>query len=174
MNVLVVYASRLGSTRDIARRIAARLETHDLHATARPVEAIGELIPYDAFVIGSAVYAGHWLKEAVQFIRGHRAALSARPVWLFSSGPVGRRAMKHDPVEPVEVGELTTAVLARDHRVFGGALDRQTLEGAYLGSVERFIAKLFVPEGDFRDWPQIEGWADEIANELLAVPAGRR
>jgi menaquinone-dependent protoporphyrinogen oxidase len=122
-------------------------------------------------VIGSAVYAGHWLKEAVEFVRDRRTALSARPVWLFSSGPVGRPSTGHDPVEPKEVRELKDNVVAREHRVFFGALDRGTLEGADLGFAERFVAKRFVPEGDFRDWPQIDAWADDIAKELLAVPA---
>jgi menaquinone-dependent protoporphyrinogen oxidase len=174
MNVLIAYASRLGATAGIAERIGARLETHDVRATARPVESARELIAYDAFVIGSAVYAGHWLREAVGFIRDHRSVLASHPVWLFSSGPVGRSAAKHDPVEPAEIRELTKAVYPREHRIFFGALDRRTIDSADLGFAERFVAKRFIPEGDFRDWPQIDAWADEIANELLVVPALRR
>ena len=129
---------------------------------------------FDGFVIGSAVYAGHWREAAVRFVRDHRLGLSSRPVWLFSSGPVGRLATTHAPVDPAEVGELTSAVFAHQHRVFFGALDRRTIDGADLGFAERFVAKRFVPEGDFRDWPQIDAWADDIANELLVTPARRR
>ena len=64
MNVLVAYASRLGSTRAIAERIAERIQTDGIAATARDVETVDDLIPYDAVIVGSAVYAGHWLKEA--------------------------------------------------------------------------------------------------------------
>ena len=81
-------------------------------------------------------------------------------------------ATKVAPVEPLEVQELTSAVHARDHRVFAGALDRETVSGSSLGLAERFIAKRFVPEGDFRDWPAIDAWADDIARELTATPAG--
>jgi len=173
VDVLVAYASRLGSTRGIAARIAARLQTHGLEASARPVGSVGELAPYDAFVVGSAVYGGRWLKEASGFVRDHAATLAARPVWLFSSGPVGREAVRAHPVVPAEVGGIEATTRARGHRTFAGALDRQTVDGADLGVAERFIAKRFVPEGDFRDWPEIDGWADEIAQQLIAGAAGR-
>lgn len=174
MKVLVASASRLGSTEAIAARISARLETHGLEAAASPVGSVGELAAYDAFVIGSALYAGHWLKEASEFVHGEAATLSARPVWLFSSGPLGTMATKVAPVEPAEVRELTAAVNARDHRIFSGALDRGAVDGSQLGFAARFVAKRFVPEGDFRDWPAIDAWADEIAHELVAAPVARR
>lgn len=167
MNLLVAYASRLGSTRAIAERIAARAQTHGLEASAVCVESVDDLIAYDAVVVGSAVYAGHWLKEASRFVRSHDARLAARPVWLFSSGPVGNTATRHDPVEPKEVTSLAWAIHAREHRTFAGALDRATLDGAEMSAVERFIAKRFVPEGDFRDWPAVDAWADEIAHDLI-------
>lgn len=171
MSVLIAYASRLGSTTSIAARIAARLETHGLTAADHPVGAVGELTHYDAFVIGSAVYAGHWLKEATAFVHIHRAVLATCPVWLFSSGPVGQFATKVEPVDPADVHDLSTTVHARDHRIFSGALDRQAIDGSDLGFAERFVAKRFVPEGDFRDWPAIDAWADEIAHELAVTPA---
>lgn len=174
MNVLVVYASRLGSTKAIAERIAARLETDGLETTVRPVGEVTDPRPYDAFVIGSAVYAGHWLTEASGFVRHNRVALSARPVWLFSSGPVGRSAMKVAPVRPAEITELWNATDARGHRVFAGALDRTTLGDSDLGFAEKFVAKRFVPEGDFRDWPAIDAWTDQIARELSRVPVALR
>ena len=173
MNILVAYASRLGSTRDIAEHIATRVQSRGAMAAALPVDVVYDLAPYDGFVIGSAVYAGHWLKEATRFVRGHNSTLSTVPVWLFSSGPVGRTATSVEAVAPHEVQELERAVGARDHRVFAGAFDRSTVDGAESGMAERFVAKRFVPEGDFRDWPQIDMWADEIANHLLVTPVGR-
>lgn len=174
MNVLVAYASRLGSTRGIAARLAARLEANGLDAVVQEIRSSSDLVVYDAFVIGSAVYGGHWLKEAKRFVLDRRAALLGWPVWLFSSGPVGRAATRAEPVAPAEIGELRIATLARGHRIFAGALDRQTIDSADLGIAERFIARLFVPEGDFREWAEIDSWADSIARELAAAPAGPR
>jgi menaquinone-dependent protoporphyrinogen oxidase len=168
MNVLVAYASRFGSTRGIAECIAERLRQEGTPAEARPVEAAGDLGGYDAFVVGSAVFAGHWMEEATEFVRRNRAVLASRPVWLFSSGPIGAMATKHEPVEPKGIVQLRRAVGPRDHRVFFGAWGRSNLERGRLGFAERIVAKRFLPEGDWRDWPEIEAWATDIARSLAA------
>jgi menaquinone-dependent protoporphyrinogen oxidase len=89
MKVLVAYASRHGATRGIAERIAGILETEGLDVTLESVEGVDVTDGFDAFVIGSAAYMGHWLKEAATFVRRHEATLAGHPVWFFSSGPVG-------------------------------------------------------------------------------------
>jgi menaquinone-dependent protoporphyrinogen oxidase len=165
MKVLVAYASKYGSTRGIAERIAQRLQAPGQQADARPVQAVDDLGGYDAVVVGSAVFAGHWMAEATGFVRRHRAVLADRPTWLFSSGPIGTMAAKHQPVAPKETGELVRAIDAREHRVFFGAWDRANADRAKLGFTERMVAR-WLPEGDFRDWATIEGWADSIARAL--------
>src|SRR5512133_996832 len=125
MKVLVAYASKYGSTRGIAERIAERLRVAGQQAEARPVqEGIDDLGGYDAFVIGSAVFAGHWMAEATAFVRRHRAVLADRPTWLFSSGPIGTMVAKHEPQEPKEIPGLVRMIGPRGHRVFFGAWDR--------------------------------------------------
>jgi menaquinone-dependent protoporphyrinogen oxidase len=174
MRVRVIYGSRLGATRGIAERIATRLREDHLEVIVQPAP---EAVPFndaDAFVIGSGVYGGHWVKEAAEYVHQNRAALVHRPVWLFSSGPVGDVATRHTPVEPKEVPGLCAMVNPREHRIFFGALDRSTLDGSPLGFVERLIAKTMIPEGDYRDWAAIEGWAASIARELARAPAHRR
>jgi menaquinone-dependent protoporphyrinogen oxidase len=89
MHVLVAYASRHGATQGIAERIAETLQNAGLDAEARPAAVVKNVDEYDAFVIGSAAYMFHWLKDAAQLVRRNRAALARKPVWLFSSGPVG-------------------------------------------------------------------------------------
>ena len=69
MPVLVVYASKHGATREIAERVAQTMAAAGQQAQARPVMAAGDLTGYDAFVVGSAVYMGHWQKEAAEFVR---------------------------------------------------------------------------------------------------------
>ena len=178
MPVLVVYASKHGATREIAERIAQTLTAAGRQAQARPVKAAGDLAGYGAFVVGSAVYVGHWQKEAVEFVRRNRAVLAGRPVWLFSSGPLGTEptdAQGRDltvTAEPREIAEFTEAIHPRGHRVFFGVLDP-----GRLGMGERAIRKLpagrtLLPEGDFRDWAEIEAWADAIARDpALGVEA---
>jgi menaquinone-dependent protoporphyrinogen oxidase len=170
MQILVVYATRLGSTRAIAERIAAALEAEHIAVTVRDAAAAEDPARYQAFVIGSAVYAGHWLAPATEFVERNRALLATRPAWVFSSGPVGRLATSHEAQPPSGPARLADSIDAREHRVFAGAFDRNTLEGVPLGRIEGLVARTFIPEGDFRDWSVIEAWARHIARDLTRVP----
>ena len=113
MRVLVAYATRHGATAGIAELVAAALTTAGLSAEARPVEDVKDAGPYDAVVVGGAAYMFHWLKPAVSFARRHHKRLAARPVWLFSSGPLGTDLVDKDgknvleTSRPKELDELT-------------------------------------------------------------------
>ncbi len=179
MRVLVVYASRHGATKGIAERIAGSLGQRGLEVTLRPVEQAGDLAGYDAYVIGSAAYAFHWLKEAAEFVRRNRSPLASRPAWLFSSGPLGTEltdAKGRDvraEAEPREFAEFRDAIHARGQGVFFGAYDPDSKP---IGLMERFTrlmpaARAAMPAGDFRDWDEIEAWAATIADELVRSPA---
>jgi menaquinone-dependent protoporphyrinogen oxidase len=161
MQVLVAYASKHGSTEGIARAIGERLTELGHGAETISVENALDLGGVDAVVLGSAVYAGSWMKGAVEFAERFAEGLSQLPVWLFSSGPLGTE-VKDDEEQPRQLAELTETVRPRDHRMFFGALDRDGL-----GFAERMIVKAVkAPEGDFRDWDAIRTWADDIAAEL--------
>jgi len=177
MRVLVAYASRSGSTKGIAEFVGERLREHGAQVDVQGVEAGKNLADYDAFVIGSAVYYYHWLKEAKQFISQNRNVLASRPVWIFSSGPTGPRATDkkgRDLKEvsgPKEIDELRQMVNPRDHRVFFGAFYRDRLKGAS-SMFARWIPK--DEEGDFRDWKEIGAWTDGIAEALSSPTAPPR
>jgi menaquinone-dependent protoporphyrinogen oxidase len=164
MNVLVAYASKYGSTKQIAERIALELAQSGRPAEAAPVTAAIDLGKYDAFVIGSAVFYGKWMQDAVEFVRNNAGLIKGRPVWLFSSGPLGGVMKDRGSAIPVEVPELERIVLSRGHRVFFGRLERHTL-----GRLDGFVANVMGIQGDFRDWSDISGWAGEIAHELEEV-----
>jgi menaquinone-dependent protoporphyrinogen oxidase len=93
--------------------------------------------------------------------------MAERPVWLFSSGPVGDPPKPEE--DPVDVAELLTVTGAREHRVFAGKLVRRQLSFPD----RAIVAALRVPEGDFRDWTEITRWAAGIADALHAGPGGR-
>ena len=172
MRMLVAYASRHGATQGIAERIAHTLEEDGLDVTLRPVDRVGAINDYDAFVIGSAAYYGRWLKEATRFVRREEKTLADRPVWLFSSGPVGSKPTDGtDPIkaaEPKEFEEFDRQTPARDRRVFYGAWDPDLSPGSLLERLSRMLPAVrdALPAGDFRDWPAIDAWAHAIAREL--------
>ena len=160
-NVLVAHASKHGSTAEIAAEIAERLRERGIDGVRElPVSDVTEIEGYDAVVLGSAVYRGSWMKEAVGFARRHANARYDVPVWLFSSGPFGD--VEREALTPKHTQELETLLRPRAHAIFGGVADRATF-----GFVERRVLKLVkAPEGDFRNWDEIRAFADGIADAL--------
>jgi menaquinone-dependent protoporphyrinogen oxidase len=176
MKVLVAYASKYGSTRGIAEFVAKKLCEQGLDAVAREARAVENIEAYDAYVIGSALYMFHWIKEAKQFVSRNRELLGRRPVWLFSSGPVGKEPKDQKGRDlkevsgPKEIGELWSMIKPRGHAVFFGALIGSRLTGltglGYKMATMSKSAREAMPEGDFRDWNEIGAWAVGIAGSL--------
>ena len=157
MTVLVTYASKHGSTQGIAEAIGDRLRERGVDAEVRPLVAVDGLERYDAIVLGSAVYLGSWMKEAQAFLEQHAETLGHVPVWLFSSGPTADEGL--DLAVSAKQQQRLEAVGARDHHLFRGALDPEGL-----GFLERKAVKMAKqPLGDFRQWSDVERWADSIA-----------
>ena len=156
--VLVAYASKLGSTGEIAETIAHVLRDGGHRAVAVAARDVTTLDGWDAVVLGSAVYAAHWQRDARRFTEHFHDDLVARPVWLFSGGPLDRRLARADqPITP-HGAEITAGLDVRAHRTFGGrltrdaAVDPQVLQTHHLG--------------DFRDWQSIVEYAYRIGREL--------
>jgi menaquinone-dependent protoporphyrinogen oxidase len=126
MKVLITAATKHGATAEIAATIGGALrDEHGLDAAVVPPEEVATVDGYDAVVLGSAVYAGHWLAPAKELVDRAGRALAGRPVWLFSSGPVGDPPKPEE--DPVDVADIVGATKAREHRVFAGKLDKRQL-----------------------------------------------
>lgn len=163
--VLVAYGSKYGATAEIAGRIGEVLGVAGFTVDVLSADKARDISSYAAVVLGSAVYAGSWRKEAAQLLTKHAEALSERPVWLFSSGPTGAG----DPVQllngwrlPDALRPVAERIGVRDIAVFHGVIDMQKLS-----LPERLIIKgIKAPAGDFRDWAAITAWAEGIARAL--------
>lgn len=164
MRVLVAYASERGGTAEIAEWVGAELRRTGVEADVRPAGEVTTLDGYDAAVVGGALYAGRWHREARRFVRHHAAALAQRPVWLFSSGPLDHTAEEKE-IAPVRgVAKFADRVGARGHATFGGRLDPRA-KGFMASKVAKRSA------GDYRDRDHVAGWAAGIARELQKVTA---
>lgn len=165
MQVLVTYATKYGATAEIAEKIGEVLRQEGLPVDVLPVNQVGDLTPYTAVILGSAVYIGRWRKEAIQFLEANEEMLAERPVWLFSSGPTG----EGDLVEllkgwrfPEAQQPIADRIQPRDIAVFHGALNRDKLN-----FIEKWMIKnVKAPVGDFRDWQAITAWATAVADAL--------
>jgi len=175
MSILVAYASKHGATEGIAERIAENLREAGQDADARPVQEVGDLAGYDGYVIGSATYLGHWMKDATTFVSSNEELLNQKPVWLFSSGPLGTEATDAKGQDlraaavPKELPEIERAIHPREHRVFFGVLEPRKLTFAERSMRRLPAARAILPEGDFRDWDEIQDWAYGIAKEITQL-----
>jgi menaquinone-dependent protoporphyrinogen oxidase len=162
MKVLITAATRHGSTFEIAAGIEEVLKSVGIETVLTVPEHVTNLDGYDAVILGSAVYAGHWLEPANDFVARNLPALKALPVWLFSSGPIGDPAKPTE--DPIDAARFRESIDARELRLFSGKLERSDL-----GLAEKAIVTVIrAPEGDFRSWTQIEAWAMQIARTLQA------
>jgi menaquinone-dependent protoporphyrinogen oxidase len=160
--VLVVYASKHSSTAEIAERIAAAMREAGRTAEARPASEVDDLSGYGAVVLGSAVYAKRWQREARGFARRHARELQGKPVWLFSSGPFGAPEDHPTAPTPPVAERLVKQLGAREHVMFGGRVPPDP--GNF---VERAMLKNTPPDQrDARDWPAIEAWARGVADQV--------
>ncbi len=163
MQVLVAVASRHGATREIADAIAEVLRDNGLDVTVRDPDDVEDVDGYDAVLLGSAVYVGRWAASACAFVDRYAHALVRRPIWLFSSGPLGSPPAPASEAD--EVPSLVGRLGARGHRSFAGRLDRGGLALA-----ERAVVALVQAEnGDFRSWPDIQDWGLQVAQELHRI-----
>jgi menaquinone-dependent protoporphyrinogen oxidase len=163
--VLVTYATKHGATGEIAAKIGEVLNDAGLPTDVVPTYQVGDVAPYGAVVLGSAVYIGRWQKQAVKFLQDNQDLLKAKDVWLFSSGPTGAG----DPEEllkgwrlPEKLQPVVDIIQPRDIAVFHGVLNKQDLN-----FLENWMIKTVKAEtGDFRDWDAITAWAMSISDQL--------
>jgi menaquinone-dependent protoporphyrinogen oxidase len=167
--VLVAYASKYGSTQEVAKAIAATLRERGLTVDFQPMRKVRTLEGYGAVVLGAPFYMGQWLKDAQKFLAQHREALSKRPVAVFALGPThgdeqerqGARAQLDKEI--AKFPWLTPVAL----EMFGGKYNP-----AKLRFPDSLIASLpaspqhGLPASDVRDWTAIHAWASSLVAQL--------
>jgi menaquinone-dependent protoporphyrinogen oxidase len=156
--ILITYATKHGSTQEVAETIAEKLAEAGVARRTMPVDDVRSLDAFEAVVLGAPLYMGRLQREARAFLRRFRTELAAKPLAVFVLGPVNdepkqwedasrqldRSLARYPGVEPVSV------------RLFGGAIDPETLRFPFS----------HMPAGDLRDWAAIEEWAARLPEAL--------
>ena len=161
MSVLVAYGSKRGGTKGLAEMVAGDLRQEGFEVDLQPARQVRSLEGYEAVVIGGALYAFRWHKDARRFVKRHAGHLRQRPTYFFASGPLDDSATKA-AIPPVKgVQALMDRVEARGHATFGGRL---------LPDAKGFPASAMAKKhaGDWRDAEQVRAWVRTIAAELRA------
>jgi len=159
--ILVAYASKYGSTGEVAESIASVLRERLLRADVRPAEEVEHLDEYGGVVLGGGIYMGRWHREARGFAGHFGDELGRLPVAVFALGPIDevpdhragsekqfRRALEKLPFEPAATA------------LFGGVVDPRKLHFPFN----------HMPAADVRNWDEIRAWAGEIADRFLSLP----
>jgi menaquinone-dependent protoporphyrinogen oxidase len=165
MRVLVTWGSRRGGTAGIGQVIADALRARGVEVVAAPAAEVREVEPFDAAIIGGALYANRWHGGVRRFVNRHAQALRRMPVWLFSSGPLDDSADRAVIPATTEVAVLGERIGARGHITFGGRLTADAR-----GFPASAMAK--TRSGDWRRNDRIRAWAGEIADALPVATPG--
>jgi menaquinone-dependent protoporphyrinogen oxidase len=165
-SVLVAYATKRGSTREVAEAIAEQLASHGLETTLSRADEVAELAGFDGVVLGGSLYMGRWHADARSFLKRHRTELEAVPLVVFALGPLtmedsdaagARKQLDRALAKTPDVEPVSTAI-------FGGVIDPEKLRFPFS----------HLPASDARDWDAVRTWADEVAKSIakeIAVPA---
>jgi menaquinone-dependent protoporphyrinogen oxidase len=168
-SVLVGYATRYGSTQEVAEAVATTLRERGLAVDIGPMREVRTLDQYRAIVLGAPLYMFHWHKDALNFLARHRAALTARPVAIFALGPFhadekefqGSREQLEK--ELAKFPWLTPVAI----EIFGGKFDPEKL--TFPHNLVPALKKM--PASDIRDWTAIRAWASTLAATLQTAVA---
>jgi menaquinone-dependent protoporphyrinogen oxidase len=166
MSVLVTFGSKRGGTAGLAAMVADGLREEGFTVDLDRARAVKRVQGYEAVVVGGALYAFRWHRDARRFVKRHTRRLRERPTWFFSSGPLDDSATQKD-IPPVKgVQALMDRVHARGHVTFGGRL---------APDAKGFPASAMAKKnsGDWRDPEQVRAWTHQVATELRAVAGAR-
>ena len=163
--VLVAYATKAGTTGEVAEAIGAELCNAGLAAEVLPAKEVQDLSPYDAVVIGSPIYVGKWLGDAAEFVARHQAALQQKPTAYF----LACMTLHDDTAE----NRATVGAYLQPQRDLVTPLAEGQFVGTFVPQQHplpfRLMMKLMKsPSGDLRDWEAIRAWAQELAQTIMA------
>ena len=159
--LLVAYATKHGSTHEVADAVAVRLRERGLEAEVRSARGVATLAPYDGVVIGGALYMGRWHSDARRFLSHHRDELAVLPLAVFAMGPLtlkdedvadSRKQLDHALAKEPRLEPVTVAI-------FGGVVN----------PAKQHFPFTHVAASDARDWDEIRSWADSVV--ALSMPA---
>jgi menaquinone-dependent protoporphyrinogen oxidase len=157
--ILIAYASRCGSTGEVAQAMAEVLTAQGHAADVQVVKKVQDLTPYSAVIVGSAIRMGKWLPEAVEFITRHQARLSQLPTAFFT---VHMLNVEDNP----ESQAARAAYVAPVHQVLtpsAEAFFAGKIELARMSLFDRLMSKAMkANDQDLRDWNKIRTWAEGL------------
>ncbi len=163
--ILVTYASRTGSTAEVAEAIGRTLSEGGAQVDVLPMQEVKDLTLYQAIVAGSAIRKSKWLPEAVQFIRTHQSTLMHKSFAMFTVciTLAMQNGEQYRSTVQSWVAPMRSLVRPLSEGLFAGKLDFSKLPFNWDTLLFRFSVALGIfPRGDHRDWNAIRNWAESL------------
>lgn len=163
--ILVTYASRSGSTAEVAEAISKTLTEGGAQVDVIPMQDVKDLFPYQAVIVGSAIRKSKWLPEAVQFVRAHQETLRHKSFAMFTVCITLARSNNEQYRSAVAgwVAPIRALVRPVSEGLFAGRLDFSRLPCNWDTLMLRAtVAAGVFPRGDRRDWNAIRAWAESL------------
>jgi menaquinone-dependent protoporphyrinogen oxidase len=160
--ILVAYATKKGSTAEIAEAVGKELQSAGHEVTVKGFHEVMALEKYDGIVLGAPVYMGKMI-EIGKFVKRFREKLAIKPVAVFA---VGTAPISKNPKQVEDEINLPARSIAPQEPVstalFAGKVDPEKFN---------FIMRKMVSAdpsivGDFRDWDAIAAWARELPGKM--------
>lgn len=176
MNILIAYASGFGSTKEIAEKIGQILqEPPALQVTLQAMEAVTDVSPFDAIVLGSSIRADQPLVSIMDFMAQNRTTLRQKNIAVFlvcltANCQCGRDKVRHEYISPIYEKYPDMNIISSES--FGGKIDFDKLNPVMQMLMKRVLEKTGIPaQGsvDTRDWNFISGWAHHLKEKLQTV-----
>lgn len=163
MKVIVAYATRYGSTAEIAQAIGAELTQQGFEVEVLPAKQVKSLKGIQAVVLGSPFRVGQWLQDANWFLHQHEKALKSMPVAYFT---VHIYDLDDDPLtiaKRIGMGQPMRKIAQPvAETYFAGKIDQSKMSW-----FDRWVTRqVHLPDQDLREWDKIRAWAVEIAPKL--------
>ena len=163
-SVLVTFATRYGSTREVAQSIADTLKESGIEVDFQLIREVRSVEKYQAVVLGAPLYMFRWHKDARRFLSKHRKEIVQRPIAIFALGPIHDEEKEWQDVQKqldkalAKYPWLNPAAV----EIFGGRFDPARLRFPY-----SFLpAMKKIPASDIRDWAKIKSWAENLPDLL--------
>ena len=163
-SVLVTFATRYGSTREVAQKIADTLKESGIEVDFQLIREVRSVEKYQAVVLGAPLYMFRWHKDARRFLSKHRKEIVQRPIAIFALGPIHDEEKEWQDVQKqldkalAKYPWLNPAAV----EIFGGRFDPARLRFPY-----SFLpAMKKIPASDIRDWAKIKSWAENLRDLL--------
>ena len=161
--ILVAYATKAGSTAEVAEAVGEELRRAGAEVDVRLAKDVKDLKHYSAVILGSAIRMGKWVPEATKFVETNREALSQVPVAYF----VVCLTMKEDTEENRSTVEAYLDPVCEVVKPLGKGLFAGVIDNSKLSFSARMMTKAMkISEGDFRDWETIRAWAQQAYDSL--------